>query len=162
MGWDYLSIPKLQWLHRWSLGMGKLFHPKLFNGCNYLSVLGLMLNHVSKKGHGNLNWNVGHCECQINSHVCTNAITKYNTHIQGSRYTRRISVSSPNLTKSQNSNVWLHNFHIAVTSSHLSNFRTMWEYIKTQFDGLGRIYIKHQSTSVNKCCEPSSTKTENN
>ena len=23
--WNYLSIPKLQWLHRWSLGMDKLF-----------------------------------------------------------------------------------------------------------------------------------------
>ena len=27
MGWNYLSIPKLQWLHRWSLGMAKYFHP---------------------------------------------------------------------------------------------------------------------------------------
>ena len=26
-------------------------HPTLYNGCNYLSMLGLKLNHVSKRGH---------------------------------------------------------------------------------------------------------------
>ena len=51
MGWNYLSIPKLQRLHRWSLGMDKQFHPIFYNGCNYLSMLGLKLNHVSKRGH---------------------------------------------------------------------------------------------------------------
>ena len=51
MGWNYLSIPKLQRLHRWSLGMDKLFHPTHYNGCNYLSMLGLKLIHVSKRGH---------------------------------------------------------------------------------------------------------------
>ena len=51
MGWNYLSIPKLQRLHRWSLGMDKLFHPTHYNGCNYLSMLGLKSNHVSKRGH---------------------------------------------------------------------------------------------------------------
>ena len=50
MRWNYLSIPKLQRLHRWSLGMDK-FHPIHYNGCNYLSMLGLKLNHVSKSGH---------------------------------------------------------------------------------------------------------------
>ena len=30
--------------------MDKLFHPTLYNGCNYLSMLGLKLNHVSKRG----------------------------------------------------------------------------------------------------------------
>ena len=51
MGWNYLSIPKLQWLHHWSLGMDKQFHPTLYNGCNYLSMLGLKLNRVSKRGY---------------------------------------------------------------------------------------------------------------
>ena len=50
MGWNYLSVPKLQRLHRWSLGMDKLFHPTLYNGCDYLSMLGLRLNHVGKSG----------------------------------------------------------------------------------------------------------------
>ena len=50
MGWNYLSCPKLQRLHRWSLGMDKLFHPTLYWSCDYLSVLGLKLNHVSKRG----------------------------------------------------------------------------------------------------------------
>ena len=51
MGWNYLSIPKLQRLHRWSLGMDKQFHPTLSDGCNYLSMLEFKLNDVSKMGH---------------------------------------------------------------------------------------------------------------
>ena len=31
--------------------MDKKFHPTYYKGCNYLSVLGLKLNHVSKSGH---------------------------------------------------------------------------------------------------------------
>ena len=37
-------------------GMGKLFHPTLYNGCNYLSILGLKLNHVSKRGYWCQSW----------------------------------------------------------------------------------------------------------
>ena len=51
MGWNYLSIPKLQRCNRWSLGMDKKFHLTLYQACNYLSMLGLKLNHVSKRGH---------------------------------------------------------------------------------------------------------------
>ena len=50
MVWNNLSIPKLQRCNRWSLGMDKLFHTTVYNGCNYLSMLGLKLNHVSKSG----------------------------------------------------------------------------------------------------------------
>ena len=50
MGWNYLSFPKLQRLHRWSLGMYKLFHPTLYDGYNHLSMLRLKLIHVSKRG----------------------------------------------------------------------------------------------------------------
>ena len=50
MGLNYLSIPKLQRLHRWSLGLDKYFHPALYDGCNYLSILELQLNHVRKRG----------------------------------------------------------------------------------------------------------------
>ena len=45
MKWNHLSIPKL---HRWSLGMGKWFHPILYRACAYLS----MLIHVSKRAPG--------------------------------------------------------------------------------------------------------------
>ena len=51
MGWNYLSIPKLQPCSRWSLGMDKSFHPILYNGHNYLSMFGIKLNLVSKRGH---------------------------------------------------------------------------------------------------------------
>ena len=37
-------------LHRWSFGIVKLFHPTHYNGCDYLPMLGLKLNHVSKRG----------------------------------------------------------------------------------------------------------------
>ena len=50
VGWNYLSIPKLQRCNRWSLGMEKQFHPTEYYGCNYLSMLGLKLNHASKNG----------------------------------------------------------------------------------------------------------------
>ena len=46
-----LSIPKLQRCKRWSLGMDNEFHPTLFNACNYLFMLRLKLNHVSKRRH---------------------------------------------------------------------------------------------------------------
>ena len=36
--------------NRWSLGMDKLFHPTLYWAYNYLSMLGLKLTHVSKRG----------------------------------------------------------------------------------------------------------------
>ena len=61
-GMNYLSIPKLQRLHRWSLGMDKTFHPTFYNGCNYLSMLGLKLNRVSKRGPGVLRTNSGFIE----------------------------------------------------------------------------------------------------
>ena len=45
--WDEI-VPQIQWLHCLSLGMDKWFYPTLHNGCNYLSMLGLKLIHVSK------------------------------------------------------------------------------------------------------------------
>ena len=38
VGWNYLSFPKLQRLHHWSLGMDKYFHPTIYNECNYLLI----------------------------------------------------------------------------------------------------------------------------
>ena len=39
--WDEITYPFLNF--RWSLGMDKWFHTTLYNGCNYLSMLGLKL-----------------------------------------------------------------------------------------------------------------------
>ena len=50
MRWNYLSIPKLQRLHRWSLWIDKEFHSIFFWVCDYLSMMGLKFNHVSKRG----------------------------------------------------------------------------------------------------------------
>ena len=48
--WNYVSIPKLQWWNSWSLEMDKWFHPTDYNECNYSSMLGFKLIHVSKMG----------------------------------------------------------------------------------------------------------------
>ena len=56
MGWNYLSIPKLQRFHklqrwnRWSLGMDKYIHPTLYQACDFLSMLEFKLIHVRKRG----------------------------------------------------------------------------------------------------------------
>ena len=51
--WEEITYPFLNFngSNRWNLGMDKWFHPTVYNGCNYLSMLGLKLNHVSKSGH---------------------------------------------------------------------------------------------------------------
>ena len=54
MGWNDLSIPQLQQCNSWSLGIDKKFHPTLYWACDYLSMLGLKLIHVSKRGHRHL------------------------------------------------------------------------------------------------------------
>ena len=45
-----ISILKLQQSNRWNLGMDMLFHPRLYWACDCLSMPGLKLNHVSKRG----------------------------------------------------------------------------------------------------------------
>ena len=45
-GMNHLPI---QPLHRWSLGMDKWFLLTFYNGCDYLSMLGLKLIHVRKR-----------------------------------------------------------------------------------------------------------------
>ena len=50
MGWNYWHIPDLQRCNRWSLGMDKQFQFTLYNGCGYLSILGLKLYPDSKRG----------------------------------------------------------------------------------------------------------------
>ena len=49
MGWNCLSIPKLQGCNRWSLGMDKCVHPSLYWAYDYLSTLELKLIHASKR-----------------------------------------------------------------------------------------------------------------
>ena len=49
---DVIMIPKLQRWHRWNLGMNKLFHPTLYWGWDYFSMLVSKLIHVSKRDPG--------------------------------------------------------------------------------------------------------------
>ena len=48
---NYSYIPKLQRYSRWSLGMHTSFHPTLYWPYDYLSMLGIKLIHVNKRGH---------------------------------------------------------------------------------------------------------------
>ena len=52
--WDYIIYPFPN-LGRWSLRMDKLFLLAIYNGCNYLSMLGFKLIHVSRRGPW-MNW----------------------------------------------------------------------------------------------------------
>ena len=56
MRWNHLSISKLQRLHRWNLRMDKYYNPTHYNGCNYLTILGLKLIHVSKRASWRCNF----------------------------------------------------------------------------------------------------------
>ena len=49
-GMKLLIHSLMQRCNRLSWGMDKWFDPILYNGCNYLSMLGLKLDHVSKRG----------------------------------------------------------------------------------------------------------------
>ena len=55
--WDELTYiqPQTSTLHCWNLGMGKQFHPTLYNAYNYLSMVGLKLIHFSKRAHSKEN-----------------------------------------------------------------------------------------------------------
>ena len=47
-GRNGLSIPKLQLLDRWSLGMDKWFHPTFYWACDYVCMLWLKLINAGK------------------------------------------------------------------------------------------------------------------
>ena len=81
MRWIYLSIPQRQRCYRSNLGMDKYFHPTLNLACDYISMLGLKVIHVSKRGpccgllsvafaHSLLDYFTGTktpCECPISA-----------------------------------------------------------------------------------------------
>ena len=53
VGWNYLSISKLQRPNRWYLGDDNLFHPAFYYGWNYLSMMVLKLIHdIVKRAPG--------------------------------------------------------------------------------------------------------------
>ena len=49
--WDEITqtFPKLQRLHRWSLGMDKWFHPILYKGCDYRQVSNINCTLIGNK-----------------------------------------------------------------------------------------------------------------
>ena len=56
-----LIHPQLQQCNHWSWGMNKLFHLTFYNGCDYLSMLGLKLSHVDKSNPWYYNLSHGLC-----------------------------------------------------------------------------------------------------
>ena len=53
VGWNYLSILKLQRLYRWSLGIDKYFYPTQSNGRNYFSMLGFKSTQINHNDYYN-------------------------------------------------------------------------------------------------------------
>ena len=49
-GWNYLSIQKLPTIATLKFAMDKLFHPTLYNACDYLSMPGIKSIYISKMG----------------------------------------------------------------------------------------------------------------
>ena len=81
MGWNYLSIPKLQRLH--------------YNGCNYLSTLGLKLNHVSKRGPWYHSWSVWQAYTFFSAHALTSSFSRgYSAGVQESFFLHIGSVTT--------------------------------------------------------------------
>ena len=93
--WDEITYAFLNFNVR--TRMDKWFHPIHYNGCNYLSMLGLKLNHVSKRAPGlqgapglQLGWEYssgGHismCVC-----MCVYAFTEVTIIITHGKYTIR-------------------------------------------------------------------------
>ena len=54
--WDEITYPFANFKYE-GFGNAKYFHPTLYNACDYLSTLGLKLNHVSKRDPSSL------CQC---------------------------------------------------------------------------------------------------
>ena len=52
MRWNHLSILKHQRFYHWSLEMDSWYHPTLYNGCNYLSMMTLNIMRASKRAWG--------------------------------------------------------------------------------------------------------------
>ena len=74
MGWNYLSIPKLQRRNRWSLGMDNEFHTTIYNECNYLFMLGLKLIHDYQWHHDMTMISIGSVDYPQKDQWCTHSI----------------------------------------------------------------------------------------
>ena len=62
MGWNHWFIPKLQRLCCWKFGNRSVIYPTFYNGCNYSSMSGFKLIHVSKGAQGQVS--------QRNKNIC--------------------------------------------------------------------------------------------
>ena len=66
----YLLIPKLQRLHRWSMGMDNQYQPTIYYGYNYFTTLGFKLIYIDKRGPVRYLQNVQVSIFLINSVLC--------------------------------------------------------------------------------------------
>ena len=95
----------------WSLGMDKYFHPTLYSVCNYSSMLGSRLNHVSKRSQGYFTEAIIRLRCcQWNQ--------PWRTWVTGSAESIKISKCNHNKTK-HNKTVCV--FHGTYSSCHLDD-----------------------------------------
>ena len=117
-------------LHHWILGMDKLFHPTVYNECNYLSMLGLKLNHVSKRGP----W----CPFGLNSCLSTRRFLEHGPKV--CIYSQLILI---NLTKKTIANCY-RLVQTRVRNAHLQNKK--WDATKR---GKKSIKLLLSTTSLN-------------
>ena len=94
MVWNYLSIPKLQRYNCWNLGMDRSLHPTIYNWCNYLSMMGLKLNHVSKWAPGvrlivSLNTAIYDCSIAVKFGASAGVLSRCLSNVEAIRYTHR-------------------------------------------------------------------------
>ena len=72
---DSIRIPKLHRLHRWCLGMNTSFRTAVFNGHNYLSIVGFKLHSVESPSMVDPQWNIWYWGSKRNLHtVCWSAV----------------------------------------------------------------------------------------
>ena len=54
--WWLARASQTSMAQQWSLGMNKQFNPTLYNGCNYLYMMGINSNYIDKMGPITLQW----------------------------------------------------------------------------------------------------------
>ena len=135
MGWNYLSIPKLQRLHRWSLGMDKYFHLTLYRACDYLCMLGLKLNHVSKRGH---------CLSSCQTFVLESRVIKFKpvNHYKPNYVCSEYALSEELIVYLKNS---AQNYKSWVVSGSMRSYKSEWQISREVFQSLslsGELVVK--------------------
>ena len=126
MGWNYLPIPKLQRLHRWSLWMDKKVRPTLYNGCNDLSMLGLKLIHVCKGAPGSHpKWTGDGCDASETRTSDPTSIFMTSHDVRVLRHYHRCGIFAHLPTHSRSISIYKPFYSVAIDNAVLFNLATI-------------------------------------